>query len=329
MTTSRTSRSRTSTPAPEVTISETALAELQNDKGPGTEVFKTLIAEGYMTEPGMLSVYYAEAKIFDTYVEVDVKGVKKNISLLNFKRIFDDLVKEESTGKVLSLPYNCYMIKQTPSEIRLACYYPGDRKDIEFVLRGSSRPPKKMKVPFPNIVVTHVLKADKKQWVVQSTRYFATPLTVSQLPQDRFITETDSAKNIFPVPLPNFYTSNTMCYGGNTMPTRFNDSLRGLDYYYQILTIAPFNEDLGIRGLKHGEYDVRQWLDVLKKKTEFDYNDMRGFVPSSTTWKLTQRPADVNATTAAATPTGATATTGEHAHPVQDMNVVVEMEMDA
>ena len=74
------------------------------------------------------------------------------------------------------------------------------------------------------------------------------------------------------MPYPNFYEDYRMCYGGNIVPMEFNNNLRGLAYYYDVITISPFNNDLGI---PIRDYDIPDWFNYLSQQEKFDYTKFR------------------------------------------------------
>lgn len=216
---------------------------------------------------------YQDVRIWPTHVEVEINKVKKSLSMPDFKCIFEDLLQETLPAQPLALPFNCFISSQSMTNVKLSCYYPERIAEIKFQSRSSSAI-KTFKIPMPNVIITHDLGKDDKFWVVKNTKYFCTDKSVPQLPDLDFINNNDPSKGIYPIPLPNFYPDGRMCYGGNTMPTRMNNNLRGLDYYYQILTLSPFNEDLGIRGTKKSIRNVQDWLTSLSNKTAFDFSEM-------------------------------------------------------
>jgi hypothetical protein len=72
-----------------------------------------------------------------------------------------------------------------------------------------------------------------------------------------------------------------MCYGGNSMPSHFQDNnLQGLNWYYQFLFESPFNNDLGLRSLKE-EVVAQDWFKTLetaaKNNEPFPYEKLRGY----------------------------------------------------
>lgn len=208
-----------------------------------------------------------------THVSTYNNGVEKSISIADFKSILDEMTKGTSENiPPINLPFGCFMFSRTSDSVYLNCYYPETIADIKFDTREGDRAKQEVyKIPLPNIIISYVLKkVSGGMWGITKVKYFSTPMTVAQLPDKAIIVGTDPEKGIYKLPFSNVYEENTLCYGNNTMPSRFNDNLRGLDYYYQILTIAPFNSDLGIRGLTEA-YQPRAWYKHLSTLKKFPY----------------------------------------------------------
>jgi hypothetical protein len=208
--------------------------------------------------------------MYKTHVSTIVDGLNKEVSMSDFKNILTTLTgEEEEKIPPIALPYGCFMFNRSGENLYLNCYYRETIGEIKFHQRDEKE--KKFKIPLPNMILSFNLKkAAGGLWQVMIVRYFATSKTVTQLPDDIFITQLSGDKGIHKLPFPNMYTDNKMCYGGNTMPVRFTNNLRGLDYYYQILTQAPFNSDLGVNGLT-SSYTPKSWFEFLASKTEFPY----------------------------------------------------------
>lgn len=209
-----------------------------------------------------------EVKIYPTHVEVEMKGVMKAISFVDFKQLLDSQLQLESKMEMMALPYHCYMLSKSTSEIHLACYYPEQRLELKHLTR------KFPKCLMPNVVITHKLKHDNGFWLVKDSHFFCTDKKPTELPEGKMLDLTDSkgaANGIWLMPFPNFYNDGRMCYGGNTMPVKFGCNLRGLDYYYQVISISPFNNDLGLRVRKYAA-DIPGWFEFLAKAETFPYD---------------------------------------------------------
>jgi len=219
--------------------------------------------------------------MFEQYLEINGKGphAKKQICYKDFITILNQgQAVPTAEIKGLLLPSNVIFISHNDKEIRMNCYYSAADKPL---LYNSS----KMEVKTPNIIISHKLNKNGKDWVTNQTRFFATDLPVSKLPKT-FIENCDYDQRIFLFPFPNMYEQGNMCYGGNSMPARYvDDNLRGLDYYYKFLWETPFNDDLGVRGVT-GHSGSKDWLNKLAKcnkdNTPFPYESLRGYKPQVT-----------------------------------------------
>lgn len=224
------------------------------------------------------SVPTLDFTLWPTHITTKVNGMDKSIALAEFRQMLDLAMGENNTKEVpqTALPYGVFNYGQTASEIQLSCYYPGGKKVIQH--RGNypdGRSTMKHNIAFPNMIISHKLVKREGFWIVQETRYFSTHKTVGQLPDNQLIWNRDENNGIYYPPFTNVYDQNNLCYGGNTMPNKFSNNLRGLDYYYQVLTISPFNNDLGVRGLKNRQ-TPESWYTKLAGLETFPYSEMIG-----------------------------------------------------
>jgi hypothetical protein len=198
-----------------------------------------------------------------------IDGVIKDISISDFKSIISSITEAaEENIPMIALPFGCFAFNRAGDYIKLNCYYKENKVDIRFV-HGDRK--KEFNIPLPNIIISFVLKRVKDStWQVHTVKYFSTPKTIGQLDPLVFIESTDTAQGIFKLPISNMYGDNRMCYGSNTMPARFSDNLRGLDYYFQIIGIAPFNSDLGINGISESRAPAT-WYQQLSTLEAFPY----------------------------------------------------------
>lgn len=237
------------------------------------DYYKKVIEPGYTANSPLLSAaeYAVPILLYKTHVTTLSGGVVKSISISDFRNIIVDLVGEASESiPPLGLPFGCFMIRRSGDMLQLSCYYGETEAEITFDNREVKK--QKFKVPLPNIIISFTLKKiGENLWQTNMVKYFSTPKSVTQLPDDVFISDIDSKAGIFKLPFPNMYGDNRMCFGGNTMPIRFTNNLRGLDYYYQILTLAPFNVDLGVLGVKGFSSPVT-WFAHLKGLKKFPYD---------------------------------------------------------
>lgn len=220
-----------------------------------------------------LSMEGLEIKIFENYVSTKIGEIEKAISLEDFRVVFETMFENKVTNvSVTSLPFGCFAFGQSFNKTQISCYYPGEIRTIQYKTRTNSI--KKFKIPFPNIIISHELELRDKLWNVLKTNYLITKKSVAQIKDCTAIMSKDLANGIAILPFSNIYEHGGMCYGNNTMPIKFTNNLRGLDYYFQVLTIAPFNDDLGIRGLTASS-SVENWYKELSELKEFPYNRIK------------------------------------------------------
>lgn len=211
--------------------------------------------------------------LFPNYVETKVGNVKKAISLLDFKGILDGMLNTEAKLDHFALPFNCYTFAKSGAEIQLGCYHPERIAEVSHIDRSTGRA-KKYKIPFPNTIVSLKLSIRDNFWNVSDTKYFCTNKKVTQLPDSRLVTEVDPSNGIWIMPFPNFYGDGRMCFGRNSMPTRYASNLRGLDYFYQVLFDSAFNDDLGLNSVDSTR-SPSKWFQELSQLTAFPYEKLR------------------------------------------------------
>lgn len=232
-----------------------------------TEQFTKYVADITRLTPGNPPMVEAQdVRLFSTHAEVVVNNLKKNISLEAFKEVLDGMMQEsDSTIPAFQLPYGCYSFAVSGTSMQIGCYYPSSKRTI--IYKPGDRE-YKYEVVMPNVVIAHFLTKDKNQWVVDRTKYFCTSKNVTQLPE-ALITQANRSESLFLIPISNMYETGEMCFGNNTMPRRMTQNLRGLDYYYQILFDAPYNNDLGVKALRLGS--PVDWFPQWAECTEFPY----------------------------------------------------------
>jgi hypothetical protein len=213
--------------------------------------------------------------LFANHVECEIDGIKKAIHISEFQAMIEVMSKGKTKkADPILLPFGCFAFDMTETEITMSCYYPEGTKEVNYKPSGSSGKAKEFTVPFPNLIINFKLKkGSDKLWSVVEALYYCTPKKVTQLPTENFVMR-DPSKGVHRLPFPNIYGGDGMCYGNNTMPVKHNNNLRGLDYYYQILFIAPFNDDLGVSGLNKS-YSPYQWFEYLATQKEFPYTLLR------------------------------------------------------
>lgn len=217
-------------------------------------------------------VYCQEVKIYPSHVEVELKGIKKTLSLVDFKQIIDSQLQMESQLSTTALPLNTFLFARAAGEIHISCYYPERRMDLKLQERSGVKVYKN--VLMPNIVISHALKMEGSFWMVQNTKYFATSMRPTEFPEDKVVFDPIPGANMWRVPFPNFYNDYRMCYGQNNMPMKHANNLRGLDYFYQVLYDSPFNFDLGIN-VREYDTNIPSWFEHLTTVDKFPYELMK------------------------------------------------------
>lgn len=214
-------------------------------------------------------------KLLDTHVECSLPGgIVKAISFSDFKAVIESVVSDSSEEPNLFLPSNCFVFSKSSTDIKLSCYYPGEKREVQYVkTRGGSA--SKMTIPFPNMIINFDLKNDNNRWVVANAQYLSTHKRLSQLPLKR---PKEGDEGVWIAPLPNTFGGGRMCYGNNSMPSGFTDNLRGLDWYFQFLFATPFNSDLSINSLK-SSFSTSAWMEFLSECDEFPYDMLSGYNP--------------------------------------------------
>lgn len=212
-------------------------------------------------------------ELFPEFARIEIsKGVFKDISLENFKELFlrgiNDAGKELS--EELILPPGCFYSKVSTQSIKLICYYPGKVTQVKY---QDGLKVVDFTIPLPNMVIFFDIRKEDDSYFVSSdeVKYFVTDKTVDQISSKSPEELRDILK---PVPFTNFYSNGRMCFGKNTMPVKFSYNLRGLDYYYKIIAISPFNDDLGVKGMKK-HYSCYSLFTALSGKETFPYGDMQ------------------------------------------------------
>jgi hypothetical protein len=203
---------------------------------------------------------------------MEINGVKKTISLMDFKTILDQQLQVDTKLEALALPTYTYVFARSSNTMQLACYYPERKMDLKFNARYDE--PKVYKgCIIPNTIIVHTLGLDNNFWLVRDTKYFATNKKVTQLPENQFISDF-THDGIWRMPFPNFYEDGRMCYGQNSMPVKYSNNLRGLEYFYKIIEESPFNTDLGINVTEYRE-NIAGWFELLTTKDTFPYEMLR------------------------------------------------------
>ena len=218
-------------------------------------------------------------KVFTEYASIEEKGIEKNISLLDLYHILSRSIKgsEEDILKTLLLPQGTFAIAHNQKSLKISCYYPEVKKEVTHKSYSHDNEATFL-IPFPNTIITHTLAREvinDMEWSVTNSKYYVTPKRVPQLPLE--VITGRIPDNVFSMPFNNFYGDDKMCFGGNRMPQKFGANLRGLDYYYQVIFLSPFNDDLGIKGVTdYRTYsgNNRKFYQMLSKLDSFPYDKL-------------------------------------------------------
>ena len=238
--------------------------------------------------------FLMKALFQDTYVNIeDNNGNTKNASYKDFFSgalgIFSDkLDNSELQSESESIVWPVNTVLSTSESVtlqngdlkkvlKLVVYFPAIVTDLHH------RSTKVKNCHLPNILIQFVLNkvlkkgSDNKtvRWGVRSANYFCTPLSMDELNLERVIAGTDPRRGIYALALPNMYSDGRMCYGENSVPSSFEDNLRGLSWYNELIPESPFNSDLSIPGLSSSP-DCLPWLRELPKSATFPYWKLHG-----------------------------------------------------
>jgi len=221
-------------------------------------------------------------EIRDTHAKVFVsEKAAINISLSALASTLSELTKVrdqelEITG--FRIPTRTYLVKESKNVLKLGMYEVGSVREIMYHPRGSSSA-RKVKIPFPNFVVTATLEKKLKDSVntwfchPDNVKFFATSKNVAELGEN-FITSHNPSQKIWTMPLPNFYGGANMCVGYNSVPFNFPlTDLSGMSRYFDILYDSPFNDDLSVRDLRE-PMSVASWIEFLSTRSEFPYESL-------------------------------------------------------
>jgi hypothetical protein len=241
------------------------------------QAYDTLVAQVSSTPGIEFKAEYIGVKLFGDYVELDLgNNLKKCVSYPDFRQILGQVVTEQVKEEIPGIlpPSNMIFFAITGKEIKLTCYYPSSIRPLQYH-------DQKMEIVTPNMLISHILKKDGKDWIVQSSTYLCTDNPVNKLPKT-FINGIDHKNRIYLSALSNTYNEGRMCFGNNSMPVRFrDDNLRGLDYYYRFLWETPFNDDLGLYALSRGDHSVSSWYhsleDLAKNNKSYPYERLQGY----------------------------------------------------
>lgn len=205
-------------------------------------------------------------------------GVEKYVSYRDLLSVIR-AINEEADNAVLegfNLPSNVFFFGRGGDNIQINTYFSSRPANLKYLDTSFD-------IITPNMILSHSLirKNGKPDWMIQNTKYLCTDQPVGNLPKT-FINGVNHANRIYLSPFSNTYGGGEMCYGGNTMPSRFVDNnLKPLEWYYQFLWESPFNADLGLHGVSG--LTPEQWYKHLaaeaKKGNPFPYTKLNGYSP--------------------------------------------------
>lgn len=218
------------------------------------------------------------AVIYQDRAILNAGGLTKEVSIASLISVLTAESPKDLPTISAALPSGVFALSITDEDMKINVYKPGGSREIKY------KPDSKLHkyvIPFPNMILYYHLTKIKgdavggAKWQIQTVNYFVTPKTQSQMPST-IISSHNAASGIFLVPFSNFYNTGGLCYGGNTMPMRHGDNLKGLDYFYDIIFESPFNNDLGVRMTINGaRHSVGEFYKELSKLTEFPYEELR------------------------------------------------------
>lgn len=209
-------------------------------------------------------------------------GVYKFITYENLIDKLQSTVTKETVKtkrEELWLPGGTYYQSVSSAVMNLACYYPECVRNIRFETTSVKTA---MEIVVPNIIITHELtKATSNQWKVTNSKYLVTNKSLAEI-ERRFPNKSDP--DMDQMCFTNVYNDARLCYGENVRVSEVNlPDLRPLNWYYEILFVSPFNNDLGLPTLHNStfrEYPVK-WYEHLAKcakdKAPFPYQQITKF----------------------------------------------------
>lgn len=201
----------------------------------------------------------------------DSNGQNKVVSLLDFYQALGAQLDSAEAFDEFLLPHGVIQFKRSKKELELVCYYPSVRKTIQFDTKLEL---KEYSIPFPNVLIKFKLSASSEDsYRVDSVGYYATDKAPADLKIPSEGLSRNLSERIWTLPLPNMFEGGRMCYGRNSVQVQFSKNLRGLGYYYRVLTDSPFNSDLYIHELSRGSNrNPLEWIEFLSECEEFPYN---------------------------------------------------------
>lgn len=227
----------------------------------------------------LVSVSGITALLLEDCVVLDFgNDFTKTVSYADFVVSLDRLVNKEEAdtkGKQYFLAPGLFYMNFTKTHLEVCLYYPECTRQVKYLTHN------RVSV-VPNIVITHKLvKRSETNYSVIDTRYMATNKQLSELPR-AFLQPGQNGLAL--LPFTNVYSDGRLCYGSNVRISEINlPDLRPLNWYYEVLFISPFNNDLGVPGLTNtarSTYSVADWFRMLADKAadnaKFPYEFLSG-----------------------------------------------------
>lgn len=185
------------------------------------------------------------------------------------------------------LPNGTYFFDVSSGSMKISCYYPECIRKVTYRSRGLSPRTFEGKIVVPNLVITHSLtKKDSYTWSVTDSRYYVTYKFLIELDR-RFPSKSDL--DMEKMCFTNVYDDARLCYGENVRVAEVKlPDLKPLNWYYEILFISPFNDDLGLPTLvnskfrEHPDTWYKHLGDLALANKPFPYNELTKFKPFMT-----------------------------------------------
>ena len=202
----------------------------------------------------------------------------KTISYPDFLVSLDNLVNKEEAdtkGEQLFPAPGMFYLNMTKTGMEVCMYYPECVREVKYLTH------KRLSV-VPNIIISHRLtKRNKTAYIVADTKYMATNKQLSEL--TRSFLQPGQA-GLAMLPFTNVYSDGRLCYGSNVRIAEINlPDMRPLNWYYEVLFLSPFNNDLGVPGLTsnaRSTYTSTDWFKLLADRAadgqKFPYEFLSG-----------------------------------------------------
>lgn len=197
------------------------------------------------------------AKMYPSHVQLS-NSAGEFIKDLNYQNFVAELLKqvktETSSGKKTRLPFGTIFTEFSVDSGIVVIYHPAKRHDYR--LSSGDNKERTFNIPLPNMVSEVSLGRRDKTFHMSLVKVYCTNLEPGIIASRyargfRYMGSDKKEGGVFAVPLTNMYDNGTICYGGNSLPTSIVEAdLTPLSRPYEILTEAPGNHDLSIRGVR-------------------------------------------------------------------------------